>query len=103
MDIIMHINDTYVSVYVMCIRESNKIYDLLECVEYFVRPEIDQPQGVVPDTAQQVIAIWNTNVIDIRIIRRSTLYYAVLDIKQIIIIVVMIRIRTTITIQLFAL
>lgn len=27
-------------------------YDLLECVDYFVRPEIDQPQGVVPDTAQ---------------------------------------------------
>jgi hypothetical protein len=65
MDIVMHINDTYVSVctlYYVCARESNKMYDLLECVEYLVRPEIDQPQGVVPDTAQQVIAIWNTNV-----------------------------------------
>jgi len=42
---------TTIIVIIVSRKKLNK-YDLLECVDYFVRPEIDQPQGVVPDTAQ---------------------------------------------------
>lgn len=42
---------TTIIVIIVSRKKLNK-YDLLECVDYFVRPEIDQPQGVVSDTAQ---------------------------------------------------